>query len=353
MNKKKLELTLQNLPLNTQRNFRIALEHKKLTPETFIPKHFDEKKIKTKFNIMRNTIVDFQQGYNIRKKLLNQLKRDTTEFSKGYFAISQLRDDKKKRETEQLIYEDLINKYSEKNYQTKNLYINDNLFDKSILLQNNKYENVLILDQNNKEFNQSKQYMYKLQDLLNTDKKKSDPFQFNTSLKLNEQENKNLENYYPDNFNFKKNILLLKHDIFKTKKTIDDTLNFPEFNTQSNFNSTYSNIISSTRSNFYGHKKFNSTLDTNFTSRNKEKTDLNNTTDNFSVDKINDENKKNFNRKGVKKMTLAMKQILHNEMVNDLTNVYENIKKTNFEECEDDIYNYLKKYKKPIPEKFK
>ena len=87
MNRKKLELTLQNLPLNTQRNFRIALEHKKLTPETFIPKHFDEKKIKTKFNIMRNTIVDFQQGYNIRKKLLNQLKRDTTEFSKGYFTI--------------------------------------------------------------------------------------------------------------------------------------------------------------------------------------------------------------------------------------------------------------------------
>ena len=352
MNKKKLELTLQNLPLNTQRNFRIALEHKKLTPETFIPKHFDEKKIKTKFNIMRNTIVDFQQGYNIRKKLLNQLKRDTTEFSKGYFAISQLRDDKKKRETEQLIYEDLINKYSEKNYQTKNLYINDNLFDKSILLQNNKYENVLILDNNNEEYNKSKQYIYKLQDLLNTDKKKNDPFQFNTSLKLNDQENKNIENYYPYNYNFKKNILLLKYDILKTKKTIDDTLNENEFKTQSNFNSTYNNIISSTRSNFY-HNKFNSTLDTNFTSRNKEKT-LNNTKENFSVDnKINEENKNIINRKGIKKMTIAMKQILHNEMVNDLTNVYENIKKTNFEECEDDIYNYLKKYNKPIPEKFK
>ncbi len=354
MNKKKLEITLQNLPLNTQRDFRIALEHKKLTPETFIPKHFDDKKVKTKFNIMRNTIVDFQHDYNIRKKLLNELNRDTTEFSKGYFAISQLRNDKKKRETEKLIYEDLIKKYSEKDYQTKNLYINENLFDKSLLLQNNKYENVLILDHNNKEYNQTKKYINKLQNLLNTDNKKNDPFQFNTSLHLKEQENKNVENYYPFDFNFKKNILLLKHDIFKTKRTIDDILNFQEFKTQSNFNSTYNNIISSTRSNFYGHKKFNSTLDTNFTSRNKEKTDLNNTTDNFSVDnKINDENKNNFYRKGVKKMTIAMKQILHNEMVNDLTNVYENIKKTNFEDCEDDIYNYLKKYKKPIPEKFK
>ena len=42
-------------------------------------------------------------------------------------------------------------------------------------------------------------------------------------------------------------------------------------------------------------------------------------------------------------MTIAMKQILHNEMVNDLTNVYENIKKTNFEICEDDIYILFKK----------
>ena len=61
MNNKKLEITLQNLPLNTQRDFRIALEHKKLTPETFIPKNFDGKKMKTNYNIMRNTIVDFQQ----------------------------------------------------------------------------------------------------------------------------------------------------------------------------------------------------------------------------------------------------------------------------------------------------
>ena len=43
------------------------------------------------------------------------------------------------------------------------------------------------------------------------------------------------------------------------------------------------------------------TLDTNFTFRNKEKTDLNYTTDNFSVDnKINDESKNNFYLKGVK-----------------------------------------------------
>ena len=38
-------------------------------------------------------------------------------------------------------------------------------------------------------------------------------------------------------------------------------------------------------------------------------------------------------------MAIAMKQIFHNEMVN-LTNVYENLKKTNFEICEDDISNY-------------
>ena len=36
----------------------------------------------------------------------------------------------------------------------------------------------------------------------------------------------------------------------QAKRTFDDTLNFQEFKTQSNFNSTFNNIISSTRSNF-------------------------------------------------------------------------------------------------------
>ena len=40
-------------------------------------------KKKTKLNIKKwNTIVDFQHDYNIRKKWLNELNRDTTEFLK-------------------------------------------------------------------------------------------------------------------------------------------------------------------------------------------------------------------------------------------------------------------------------
>ena len=284
---------------------------------------------------------------------------------------------KKKRETKQLIYEDLINKYSEKNYQTKNLYINDNLFDKSILLQNNKYENVLILDNNNEEYNKSKQYIYKLQDLLNTDKKKNDPFQFNTSLKLNDQENKNIENYYPYNYNFKKNILLLKYDILKTKKTIDETLSpEPIFSDRTISNLS---IYNPTKSNSETQIKFNTTIDTNYTNKNNNFNDKNlkkkillpkqllninkvksvdfDANSNFdkqlifkSIISSNDISSRN---KSEIKMTPDMKKKIHEDMMNNLSDLYERIKKTNFEESENNILEYCFKYDKKIPEKEK
>ena len=77
------------------------------------------------------------------------------------------------------------------------------------------------------------------------------------SFKKQEPERKTESSFYPPNYNLKKNILLLKYDIYKTQKTIDDTLNFPNINlTQSNFdNTSYNNIISSTRSNYYVKNK--------------------------------------------------------------------------------------------------
>ena len=50
-------------------------------------------------------------------------------------------------------------------------------------------------------------------------------------------------------------------------------------------------------------------------------------------------------------MTQAMKKQLHEEMVKDLSNLYETMKKTNYEECEDEVFYYLKKYDKPLPER--
>ena len=48
-----------------------------------------------------------------------------------------------------------------------------------------------------------------------------------------------------------------------------------------------------------------------------------------------------------------MKQLLHNEMINDLTKLYNNIKTKKFDDYEDDVYVYLNKYNKQIPEKLK
>lgn len=365
MKAKKLEETLEHLPFDTQANFRMALKPFNMTPETFIPRDFENKRFKSNNNIMRNTLVTFQKDYNIRKKFLDSLNKDTIEFSKGYHGISQLRNKKKKDITERLIYEDLMKKYSEKNYEIKDLFIKENLFDSSVLLKKGDYEKVLKLNEDNDEFIHSKEYMKKLDFLIKNEGKKKDTFSFNTALKKQEPERKTESSFYPPNYNLKKNILLLKYDIYKTQKTIDDTINFPNINlTQSNFdNTSYNNIISSTRSNYYVKNKFNTTLDTDFTSRNKTnkkidirltKTDDTNTKENsndYSKTLTMDEPKPNFIRNAKKKMTQAMKKQLHEEMVKDLSNLYETMKKTNYEECEDEVFYYLKKYDKPLPER--
>ena len=53
------------------------------------------------------------------------------------------------------------------------------------------------------------------------------------------------------------------------------------------------------------------------------------------------------------RLTFEMKKKLHKEMMNNLSNLYENVKKSNFEESENRILKYLLKYEQKIPEKVK
>ena len=78
-------------------------------------------------------------------------------------------------------------------------------------------------------------------------------------------------------------------------------------------------------------------------------TSIDNTIDN----KTNEIKKTIFIRNDKNNNAILMKQLLHNEMINDLTKLYNNIKTKKFDDYEDDVYVYLNKYNKQIPEKLK
>ena len=374
----KIENTLNILPLNSQREFRKALKHQIFTNEMTIPKNFEGKRLELNKDIMRNYLANFQKNYKKRNKYLQQVNKEISEFSKGYAGITELTL-KKKKEREKLVFGDLIDQYNKKGYETKKLYVNQNLFKKSVLLEQNDYTNVLKLH-DNKEIKDAQNYMNKLDILLQTNKKKD--FYFQTALSEDDRK-ENLDDEYPDDYDFKKNNLLLKYDILKIKKTIDDTLP-----TDPNFiERTYSNLsYNPTKSNSETQLKFNSTVDTNFTTKNKfiyeikkgkkilfpeKKLILNHiksdkevtnvsplsTTDNKSSNTyervISSKDLSTNRNQSEGRLTFEMKKKLHKEMMNNLSNLYENVKKSNFEESENRILKYLLKYEQKIPEKVK
>ena len=374
----KIENTLNILPLNSQREFRKALKHQIFTNEMTIPKNFEGKRLELNKDIMRNYLANFQKNYKKRNKYLQQVNKEISDFSKGYAGITEL-NIKKKKEREKLVFGDLIEQYNKKGYETKKLYVNKNLFKKSVLLEQNDYTNVLKLH-DNKEIKHAQSYMNKLDILLQTNKKKD--FYFQTALSEDDRK-ENLDDEYPDDYDFKKNNLLLKYDILKTKKTIDDTLP-----TDPNFiERTYSNLsYNPTKSNSETQLKFNSTIDTNFTTKNKfiyenkkgkkilfpeKKLILNHiksdkeltnvsplsTTDNKSSNTyervISSKDLRTNRNQSEGRLTFEMKKKLHEEMMNNLSNLYENVKKSNFEESENRILKYLLKYEQKLPYKVK
>ena len=374
----KIENTLNILPLNSQREFRKALKHQIFTNEMTIPKNFEGKRLELNKDIMRNYLANFQKNYKKRNKYLQQVNKEISDFSKGYAGITEL-NIKKKKEREKLVFGDLIEQYNKKGYETKKLYVNKNLFKKSVLLEQNDYTNVLKLH-DNKEIKHAQSYMNKLDILLQTNKKKD--FYFQTALSEDDRK-ENLDDEYPDDYDFKKNNLLLKYDILKTKKTIDDTLP-----TDPNFiERTYSNLsYNPTKSNSETQLKFNSTIDTNFTTKNKfiyeikkgkkilfpeKKLILNHiksdkeltnvsplsTTDNKSSNTyervISSKDLSTNRNQSEGRLTFEMKKKLHEEMMNNLSNLYENVKKSNFEESENRILKYLLKYEQKLPDKVK
>ena len=187
--------------------------------------------------------------------------------------------------------------------------------------------------------------------------KKKNSFQVISSLKKDPLKEKETEIEYPPDYDFKKNILLLKYDIHKTKTTLDQ-INLTD---RKDYYSSYHPIISSSKTSYFNQSKFNTTFGSNSTknnlkndfSDNKQLKNDSTSVDNVSDNRTNEIKKTIFIRNDRKNMAVTMKQLLHNEMIQDLNQVYNNIKTKKFDEYKDDIYDYLNKYNKKIPQKLK
>lgn len=307
-----LEKAILTLPFHTQKNFRIALKPHLLTSETFISTKYNKKKIhlKNNHNIMRNKLIDFQNNFKQKKKLIKQLSKETEIFSKGYKGLSTGNNVEKTINRDKIIYNNLIKKYKEQGYDTKNFFSNNNLFKNSLYLEKDeKYKNILNYLGEHKG-NQFEKYLEKVDSLIKgTNKIKN--INSETKIKFKENYTDDEDNFNMTSFDYNQRIKELKKDIELTKRTIEDMNYNYEFDNQmktmsllsGNFND-YQNIISSSRSSYIDinnltKSKFNSTQETNFTFHKKNNSLNNNQKDNNTYNLINkyvNDNKINDNK---------------------------------------------------------
>ena len=307
-----LEKAILTLPFHTQKNFRIALKPHLLTSETFISTKYHKKKIhlKNNHNIMRNKLIDFQNNFKQKKKLIKQLSKETEIFSKGYKGLSIGNNVEKTINRDKIIYNNLIKKYKEQGYDTKNFFSNNNLFKNSLYLEKDeKYKNILNYLGEHKG-NQFEKYLEKVDSLIKgTNKIKN--INSETKIKFKENYTDDEDNFNMTSFDYNQRIKELKKDIELTKRTIEDMNYNYEFDNQmktmsllsGNF-SDYQNIISSSRSSYIDinnltKSKFNSTQETNFTFHKKNNSLNNNQKDNNTYNLINkyvNDNKINDNK---------------------------------------------------------
>ena len=142
----KLSYALKGLPVKEQKAFSKALLPHNFNLEMYVPKNFNNKRaVITDKNCLRNKLVEFNDMYKAERNVLDQLKKETTEFSKNYKVVNYKEPGKEISHRLEL-YGELISKYKEQGYNEKNLFPKENIFEPSILLKDEgTFENVYLL----------------------------------------------------------------------------------------------------------------------------------------------------------------------------------------------------------------
>ena len=93
--KRKIEKAIEILPPINQIKYKKALSPHKFSLEIYVPKNLLNKREINDKNYLRNKLVQFNDNYKDEKTMLNQLKKDTDQFSKQYQLVTNMGDDNK------------------------------------------------------------------------------------------------------------------------------------------------------------------------------------------------------------------------------------------------------------------
>lgn len=346
MSNREIQLTyaIKNLPLKDQKNFSKALIKHPFNLELYVPKNFNNKHQISNKNCLRNKLVQFNDVYNAERSLLEQLKKETSEFSTNYKIVNNMtpgEEINRRLET----YGDIIDKYKCKGYDEEKLFPKTNIFEPSILLEEDKmFENVYLVG-NHDEYEKDLDYIQNTSSFISARKNQGDNNnnyrKQNTELKKRDN-NINFENsksvIFPsihEKRQLKKINNLLERDIKNSERMISDITQSTSFN-MTNFSKIKKTSIVSTVS----PKKKKSVIEKVFLSSKGMK---------ISAKKRKKENKANQNKVHSRNSI----SVYNNKKRKELQTLYNHMIQNGFKKTNTEILQYLQKYKNSIPEQAK
>lgn len=337
-----LAYAIKNLPLKDHRNFSKALIKHPFNLELYVPKNFNNKHQMSNKNCLRNKLVQFNDVYNAERGLLDQLKKETSEFSANYKIVNNMTPGEelnRRLET----YGDIIDKYKIKGYDEEKLFPKTNIFEPSILLEEDKmFENVYLVG-NHDEYEKDLDYIQNTNGFISARKNQGDK-NLIKHIELKKKENTiNFENsksvIFPnvhDKRQLKKINNLLEKDIKNSEKMISDLTQSTSFNM-----TNFSKIKKAPKVSKVGSKKKKDVVEKIFLSS--------------KGMKVSGKKRKIINKPEQKNEVHSRNSIsiYNNKKRKELHTLYEHMIQNGFKKTNTEILKYLRKYKNTIPEQVK
>ena len=197
--KKRLYDTVENLPPIYHAAFKKALMPHKFNLEIYVPKNLLNKKEISDKNYLRNKLVQFNDNFKEEKAILNQLKKETQQFSRQYKLVTQNNtfdgtDKNNSNKSTQgppninknsSYQEEIMEIYKLKGYNERDIKLNENVFNPSLLLElDSNYDLVCELE-NEQNIKEDQMFMENAQKYLKVKlRNQRDAFSFQRSQSL-------------------------------------------------------------------------------------------------------------------------------------------------------------------------
>ena len=172
--KRKIEKCIEILPPINQINYIKALSPYKFSLEIYVPKNLLNKREINDKNYLRNKLVQFDDNYEGEKSILNQIKKNTDQFSKQYKLVTNICNDRKNQfsNKNRSYQEEITEIYKMKGYSQKDIELNENIFNPSLLLEIDNNFDMVCEVENSEGIEEDKNFMQNVQGYIKQKTKK-------------------------------------------------------------------------------------------------------------------------------------------------------------------------------------